>query len=74
MAPGAHLPKVSPMGKDIQSIVRTMLAEELKITVNIKNQYLGGDETDITVKVGVHLGDKLIAEAEDDFSVFGGER
>jgi len=51
-----------------------MLAEELKITVNIKNQYLGGDETDITVKVGVHLGDKLIAEAEDDFSVFGGER
>jgi len=33
MAPGAHLPKDSPAGEDIQSIIREMLHDELSLSV-----------------------------------------
>ena len=70
MAPGPKLPSDSPMGEDIKRIIREMLREELKINVEIKDQFLGDDETDITIKVGVYLGKTLITESESDFSVY----
>jgi hypothetical protein len=56
MAPGPKLPADSPMGKDIKSIVREMLKEELSLTVIEKKS---GDEEYI---IQLKLGDELIGK------------
>jgi hypothetical protein len=55
MAPQPHLPKDSPMGKDIQSIVREMLLEELS--------FEHWDTNDGRVIIQLKLGDRKIGKA-----------
>ena len=54
MAPGPHLPKDSPMGKDIQSIIREMIKEELTV--------MAWSNSDDTVSIQLVLGDELIGK------------
>lgn len=52
MAPGSKLPKDSPMGKDIQNIVREMLNKELSLTCS--------DNLNDTVTIQLMLGDQPV--------------
>jgi len=54
MAPGPHLAKDSPMGKDIQSIVREMLKEELSI--------MAWNNSDGTITVQLMLGKERVGK------------
>ncbi len=55
MAPGPHLQKDSPWGKDVQNIIREMLREELTLS------HLDGNDGDIIIQL--KLGEKSVGKA-----------
>jgi hypothetical protein len=52
MAPGTRLSKDSPMGNDIQDIIRGMLKKELSV--------MAWSNSDDTISIQLVLGDELI--------------
>ena len=55
MAPGPKLPSDSPMGKDIKSIARVMLKEELSLMVY--------NDSDDTITLQLMLGKEKVGKA-----------